>query len=147
MYEIDEVTDFVDGGRKQLKVSPRANPLQVYGSTWKIVLDSGMRDLTRMLLQGQLSGKEMGVFWDLVEHMSHGNVVQTSQKQLAERYGVSVAYVSKVLIKLRAVGLLRGMMVSPLVVVKCRTEDYPPIVATWHAQASAGAVMEFGTKS
>lgn len=145
MYEVDEVTEFVDGGRKQLKISPRPNPVQVLGGTWKLFLDHGTEELTEHLLQGRLSAKEVGIFLHLVSRMGVGNTVVMAQRPLADRLGVSVSYVSRVLGKLKALGLLRDGMLSPLVVTKCRTEDYPPLLAAWHKLGDMPSTQDFGT--
>jgi hypothetical protein len=134
-YEIDEITDFVDGGRKSLKISPRANPVVVYGGTWKLLLDNGLQELTGMLLRGELTAKDMGVLLSLTETMGMGNRISETQAQLAKRIESHQSVVSRSVVKLKELDLIREDMVSPLVVVKGRTEDYPHVLATWNRLA------------
>lgn len=143
-YEVEEVRDFVDEGRKSLRVTARVNPLVVYGGTWKLFLDRGMGWVTEMLLRGEVSGKEMGFFLYLVDQMGPGNTINPNQKALADYFGCSVSYVSRVLRGLKHVGLIREGMVNPEVVTKGRTEDYATTLARWHGLGPAVVPNVFG---
>lgn len=129
MYEVDEVVDYVDGGRKALKVSRRENPVEVYGGTWSLLLDQG---LGRLLAAG-LSAGEIEFFLHLVRWAGAGNRIQMSQKEMGEAIGK--VQVSRKMAALKAKGFVRGgdrdWMVSPLVVTSVRTADYKALVGMW----------------
>lgn len=143
-YEIDEITDFVDGGRKQLKISPRANPVVVYGGTWKLLLDRGMGQLTHWILGGELAAKDIGIFLLLVEHMEPGNRMGLTQIQVAERIKSHQSVVSRSMQKLKAVGLVRGAMLNPEIITKGRTEDYEATLQAWHKLGGEKGPRQFG---
>lgn len=144
-FEVVEERDFLEGG-KSLKVVARPNALAVYGGPWKLLLDRGMQRVTWLLVEGLLSGKEIGVFFQLVGQMGPANTVAVSQKALATELEVSVSYVSRVLRKLADLGLVRGGMASPEVVYRGRTEDYPAVLEAWQRwqHQVADAPLAFG---